>query len=103
MEFKKFGDTLISETLTIKNKTNEGNPAKTEFTVCGNNNADVSLIIHRVTLASSDNDFYKQFAYPAKTYKNKTLWQQRTSIRLSTLYEVTDWLNTMIVPNEFKK
>ena len=102
MEFTKINDTLVSETLVIKNRTNEGKPSKSEFTVCGKNNADVSLIIHRVTLAASDHDFYSKFAYPAKTYKNKTLWQQRFAIRLSTLREVTDWLNTMEVPNEFK-
>lgn len=102
MEFTKYGENLISEKLIIRNKTNEGNPCKTEFVVVGKNNADVSLIIHRVTLADSNHDFYNQFAYPVKTYKNKTLWQQRMAIRMCTLQEIMDWLNTMEVPNEFK-
>lgn len=102
MEFTKFGENLVSERLVIRNKTNEGNPCKTEFVVVGKNNADVSLIIHRVTLAPSEHDFYAQFAYPAKTYKNKVLWQQRMAIRLSTLYEVIEWIGKMTVPNEFK-
>ena len=102
MEFTKINDTLVSETLVIKNKTNEGNPSRSEFTVCGNNNADVCLIIHRVTLAASDHDFYSKFAYPLKRYKDKTVWQQRFAIRLSTIQEVANWLNTMQVPNEFK-
>lgn len=102
MEFTKYGENLISETLVIKNRTNEGNLSKANFTVVGKNNADVCLVMHRLTLASSDHDFYKQFAYPAKRYKDKTLWLQNTAIRLSTIQEVMDWLNTMEVPNEFK-
>lgn len=86
----------------MKNGTNDGDLCKTEYTVCGKNKDDVALIIHRLVLSSPKNEYFKLFAYPLKTYKNKTLWQQQFAIRLNTLKDVVDWLNTLDLENEFK-
>jgi len=90
-----------SETLTIRNKTNSGDLCKTQFTVCGKNNKDVALIIHRLTLAATDSEYHQAYAKHLKRYGNKSLWFQAMAIRLTTLKEVADWLNTLNLENEF--
>ena len=89
-----------SGTLIIKDRTNGGDRCKMRIVVTGNSKKDVALIMHKLTLSSDP--FYATFSVPLKTYKGKTLWFSITAIRLSTLYPILDWMNTLEINKNFK-
>lgn len=89
-----------SERLTMRKKTNGGELCKVRLSVFGHDKSDAALFIDKLILSSDEN--YINFARPLREYKGKTLWYQQMGIKLTTLNEIGDWLNTLDLENEFK-
>lgn len=95
---KKF--TKQSVILTMRKKTNGGELCKVRLCVFGHDKSDAALFIDKLILSSDET--YINIARPLREYKGKTLWYQQIGIKLSTLNEIGNWLNTLDLENEFK-
>ena len=77
----------------IKGFSNDGQPSKQYFCLVYSDTMELSLICHRFTL--TDLPDYAKRMRPLRTFKGKTLYFHWYSIKISTLYEVIDWINGM--------
>ena len=75
----------------IKSRTNSGDIGKQSFLVIRGDISEPSLIIRKLAL-SSDFSLFKEFKL-LKRFKDNGLFEQRFSIKLSTLKIVIDSLN----------
>jgi len=82
---------VVMSRFFIKSKTNDGEFAKQYFLAVDSDTTEPALIVRK--LVFTDNyELYSDFEL-LKRYKGKYLFQQRFSIKLSTLNTVIDALN----------
>jgi len=70
---------------SIKNRTKSGDLCRQNFVFCRSNiePGEITLVIHKFVL-SNDNDLYWDYV-KVRSFKDKTLFFQDFSIRMSTL------------------
>ena len=83
----------------LRSKTNTGDFAKQKFIIFQALGHNISLIVYKLVLSSNFALYYDY--YPIKKYKEKILFLQVYSIKLSTLDSVLQWIGFLNIPYEF--
>jgi hypothetical protein len=84
----------VIATYLKRGKTNNGDLCKQRIILYGSCNEDVSLLIYKYVLCT-DFELYKKDFIHLKSIKEKHLYRQTFSIRVSTLKDIVTWLNNL--------
>lgn len=78
-----------------RSKTNDNELAKQYFRVLTSKGRSSAISVRKYVLVSNDFDMYEQFGFKLlKEFKGRRLYMQIFSIKIETLGEVVDWLDS---------